>query len=712
MKADTLHLLGDLIGSNKVLFRIPVYQRNYDWSESNCSRLLDDVKKIIETGEKHFLGTIVYMANDGNDFVLHDYTVIDGQQRLTTMMILLKALYEKAKTLSDESAVADIDDYLQNRNCIEDYKIKLKPINSDNEQFLALLNNDESHIDKEGHIWRNYERCLKSVDKWISSGIKPSQVLRALEKLEIVGIALKQGEDDPQVIFESINSTGLELSNSDLIRNFLLMSDDNQEKLYYSYWLPIENNLKKNTDYTDLNMFFMQYIILETKNPVNERRLYESFVNLFKEKGFTHESCLEELKYYSDIYRAFVDDGSTKYSAQIMKYLRSLKQLKQTTCYPFLLKVFDDYEKKVIDEQVLEKTIQFVLSYLIRRTVCGVPSNSLRGLFTYLYSRVFKVKSNKNKYYEAINKFLATINSRDVTPNDIEFKNALMTSNMYANTALCKFLMMDIENGVGKEVLKADNLTIEHIMPQTLTMEWSRYISEEEHEQYLHTLGNLSVTGYNSELSNKSFTEKKQIIKEYSKAVVLNSDVWDKDAWTINDIKDRGKRLSKIIADRYSVETIDDETIEFEYIKKVLLTDDLKTVTNRKLVSFYFDGSTYRQTIYASMLYDMIRLCDEKKPSVLEDLAKNDWSYNATYKHAHLSTDKSKMRWGWEVKDGIYMEANISAHSIMRFIKALIEEYGFSVDSFYACIVDEETEDSTDGFLNEFDDDSVETNND
>ena len=696
MKADTLHLLGDLIGSNKVLFRIPVYQRNYDWSESNCSRLLDDVKNIIATGEKHFLGTIVYMANDGNDFVLHDYTVIDGQQRLTTMMILLKALYEKAKELSDETAVADINDYIQNRNCIEDYKIKLKPINSDNEQFLALLNNSESHINKEGHIWKNYERCLKYIDKWTSNGIKPSQVLRALEKLEIVGISLKPGEDDPQVIFESINSTGLELSNSDLIRNFLLMSDENQEKLYYSYWLPIENNLRRNTDYTDLNMFFMQYIILETKNPVNERKLYESFVKLFKEKRFTHESCLKELKYYSEIYKAFVDGNSTKYSARIMKCLKSLKQLKQTTCYPFLLKVFDDYEKKVIDEQVLEKTVQFILSYLIRRIVCGVPSNSLRGLFTYLYSRVFKVKTNKNKYYEAINKFLATINSRDTTPNDSEFRNALMTSNMYANTSLCKFLMMDIENGEGKEVLKADNLTIEHIMPQTLTIEWNKYISEEEHEQYLHTLGNLLVTGYNSELSNKSFAEKKQIIKEYSKAVVLNSDVWDKDIWTIENIKSRGKRLSKIVADRYSIETVNDETIEFEYLKKIFLNDDLKVVTNKKLVSFFFDGSTYRQTIYASMLYDTIRLCDDKKPTILEKLAKNDWSFNPTFKHAHLSYDKTKMRWAWEVKDGIYMEANISAYSIMRFIKALLEEYGFCIDSFYACIVDEETEEQDD----------------
>lgn len=708
MKADTLHLLGDLIGSNKVLFRIPVYQRNYDWSESNCIRLLDDVKTIIDTGEKHFLGTIVYMSNDGNDFVLHDYIVIDGQQRLTTTMILLKALFDGAKKCGDSVVIEDIKDYLQNRNCTEDYKIKLKPINSDNIQFLALLDDKYEELNKDGHIWKNYEKCKKYIDKWIDSGIKPSQILRALEKLEIVGISLKQGEDDPQIIFESINSTGLELSNSDLIRNFLLMSDDNQEKLYSDYWLPIENNLKKNTDYTDLNMFFMQYIIFETKNPVNERKLYEQFVKLFKDKRFTHETCLSELKYYSEIYKAFVDPSSTRYSSKIMKNLRSLKLLKQTTCYPFLLRVFDDYEKEVIDEDTLEKTVRFILSYLIRRTVCGVPSNSLRGLFTYLYSRVFKVSDNKKKYYESINKFLATIASRDVTPNDKEFKNALLTSNLYGNLALCRFIMMDIENGDSKEVLKADNLTIEHIMPQTLTMEWRKSISDDEHEQYLHTLGNLSVTGYNSELSNKSFAEKKQIIKENSKAVVLNSDVWDKDVWTVDCIKNRGKRLSSIIMDRYQIEKINDDSIEFEYLSKVSLFDDPKLVTKRKLVSFYFDGETYRQTVYASMLLDVIKLCDDKKPGELEKLADLNWSFNGTYKHAHISHDSELMRWAWEVKDGIFMEANISARSIMRFINALIETYEFDKNIFYASIVaddEENTEEEEEELQNTISDD-------
>lgn len=694
MKADTLQLLGDLIGSNKVLFRIPVYQRNYDWSESNCNRLLDDIKAIIDTGEKHFLGTIVYMGTDGNDFVLHDYIIIDGQQRLTTVMILLKALYDIAETNGDDSTMSDIQDYLQNRNCQEDYKIKLKPIKSDNDQFMALLEKKDDELNDEGHIARNYVVCKERMESWVKNDCKAKDILRALHKLEIVGIALKQGEDDPQIIFESINSTGLELSNADLIRNFLLMSDHNQDQLFEDYWLPIEKALKKNTDYTDLNMFFSQYVIYKTSMPINEKRLYQSFVKLFKETGFTHESCLQELKYFSEIFQAFVDPSCKKYNARVRKYLQSLRVLKQTTCYPFLLHVFDDYENNVIDEEALENTVKFILTYLLRRAVCGVPTNTLRGLFIYLYSRVFKVSSNKKKYYESINKFLTTLTSRDLMPSEQEFKDSLLRGNLYGNSYLCRFLMMDIENGDSKEVLKADNLTIEHIMPQTLTMDWRKLVTEDEHETWINTLGNLSVTGYNSEMSNKKFSDKVKIIKENSKAVVLNQDVWDQETWTVDQIKARAKRLSKIVVDRYKVKKIDDPDIEFEYLTKISIADGYSAVTKKKLVSFTFNGETYRQNRYALMLLDVVKLLDELEPDKLEILAKENYSFNNTYKNrSHITMEAEKLRWPWEVRDGIFIEANLSAANIMHFIDSLMGEYQFDPAQFYVSIATDEPDD-------------------
>lgn len=688
MDAHKLWMLRDFIGTNKVLFRIPVYQRNYDWSESNCNRLLDDIYGIMQSGDKHFLGTIVFMAAKSGGFALQEYIIIDGQQRLTTLMLILKALSVVAESVGDDCYHEIEEQYLHNKYCDEEFKVKLKPIKSDNNQFLLLLEDKIDEMDEDTHIYHNFMLCKERFERWAEKGINPSHVLDALTKLEIVEIVLTKGEDDPQVIFESINSTGLELSNADLIRNYLLMNADDQEKLYENYWLYIEKTLRNKMDYSNLDAFFMQYIVYKTSKPVNSRQLYNSFVKLFKDSGYSQENILKELRYYAEIFGAFVY-GSDKYSDRINKLLYRLRVLNQTTCYPFLLHVFDDYHQGVITEETVEKILQFILAYLLRRMVCGVPSNTLRGLFTYLYNRIFKVASNKQKYYETLNKFLFTVSSKDVIPSAAEFERALQKANIYGNNALCRFLLLDIENGDGKEILQAENLTIEHIMPQTLSADWS-HIRPEEHEEYLHTLGNLSVTGYNSELSNKSFAEKQDIIRENSKAVILNSDVLDKESWNVADIQARAKRLAGIVLTRYKIERILDDSIEFEYIETLTL-DNYDEVTGKKLVSFKLFGETYRQNKYALMLLDVIKLLDKKSPGKLQTLAENNYSFNSTKrKHVHLNLDGSGMRWPWKVTDGIYLEANLSAWSCIRFIENLLAEFGFEKDLFSFNIVAEE----------------------
>lgn len=688
MDAHKLWMLRDFIGTNKVLFRIPVYQRNYDWSESNCNRLLDDIYGIMQSGDKHFLGTIVFMAAKSGGFALQEYIIIDGQQRLTTLMLILKALSVVAESAGDDCYHEIEEQYLHNKYCDEEFKVKLKPIKSDNNQFLLLLEDKIDEMDEDTHIYHNFMLCKERFERWAEKGINPSHVLDALTKLEIVEIVLTKGEDDPQVIFESINSTGLELSNADLIRNYLLMNADDQEKLYENYWLYIEKTLRNKMDYSNLDAFFMQYIVYKTSKPVNSRQLYNSFVKLFKDSGYSQENILKELRYYAEIFGAFVY-GSDKYSDRINKLLYRLRVLNQTTCYPFLLHVFDDYHQGVITEETVEKILQFILAYLLRRMVCGVPSNTLRGLFTYLYNRIFKVASNKQKYYETLNKFLFTVSSKDVIPSAAEFERALQKANIYGNNALCRFLLLDIENGDGKEILQAENLTIEHIMPQTLSADWS-HIRPEEHEEYLHTLGNLSVTGYNSELSNKSFAEKQDIIRENSKAVILNSDVLDKESWNVADIQARAKRLAGIVLTRYKIERILDDSIEFEYIETLTL-DNYDEVTGKKLVSFKLFGETYRQNKYALMLLDVIKLLDKKSPGKLQTLAENNYSFNSTKrKHVHLNLDGSGMRWPWKVTDGIYLEANLSAWSCIRFIENLLAEFGFEKDQFSFNIVAEE----------------------
>lgn len=706
MDAQKIWILQDFMASNRILFRIPVYQRNYDWSEPNCNRLLDDIKTIIDTGKKHFIGTIVYMLANEGGVTLREYTIIDGQQRLTTITLMLKALVDVANEINDPAA-NELMSFIQNNYCEEQYKVKLKPIKSDNDQFLALLAGKFDEMDKDGHIYKNYLLAKNRIQRWIKNGIKPLEIMNAMYKLEIVAIVLKEGEDDPQIIFESINSTGMELSNADLIRNFLLMNADDQDGLFEDYWLPIEKSLKKKTDYTNLNLFFSQYLVFKTNAAIDTPKVYQSFVNFFKEAGHTKESCLKELKYYATIFKSFVDNDD-RYSKTVRKVLRNLRMLKQTTCYPFLLHLFDDYEQHVISESTLEKTLLFIQSYLIRRMVCGIQSNTLRGLFRNLYNRIFKVSANKEKYYESINKFFYTETGNiDMVVSDPEFHRALREGNLYSNRALCKFLLMDIENGDGKETLNFDNLTIEHLMPQTQSLEWM-HISKEDHELYLHVLGNLTITGYNSELSNNAFEEKKRIIAENSKAVILNSDVTNQPVWNVEAIKARGERLANIVAARYAMREVKDE-IAFEYMSTITLDMDFD-VTKKKLVLFHFDGRTYRQDRYALMLFDVLKLLDKMKPGRLEELADQNFYLSNYRQHSHISRDKKEMRWPWEIRDGIFMEANLSAQGMIRFIDRLFEEFGVDKSLFDFCIVsdgeepeipEDEPEDLTDTLFDE-----------
>ncbi|MFI3327177.1 MAG: DUF262 domain-containing HNH endonuclease family protein [Clostridia bacterium] len=693
MDANKLYILRDFIGTNKVLFKIPVYQRNYDWSETNCNRLLNDIKKIIKTGEKHFLGTIVFMAEKDGGFALREYIIIDGQQRLTTIMILLKALADVCASIGSDCESTIYEEYLHNRKCSEEFKVKLKPIKSDNEQFMLLLKSRFDEIDKETHIYKNYNVSKLFFEKLIADGMDPDGILEALDKLEIVEIVLTKGEDDPQVIFESINSTGLDLTNSDLIRNFLLMNAENQDYLYENYWLDIEKALKSGSNYSNLDLFFVQYLVCKTSTPANSKYLYEKFVKLYDDFEYTQQTLLEELKYFADIFKTFVY-GNEKYSKEVNIQLKKIRDLNQSTCYPFLMHIFDDYNQGVIDEDTLIKILELLVSYLLRRIVCGVPSNSLRGLFVYLYNRVFKVTANKNCYYDSINKFIYSITSKDVMPTNSEFEKYLSTSNVYSNTALCKFLLMDIENGDSKEILKSDNLTIEHIMPQSLSSSWS-HISKERHEEYVHTLGNLSVTGYNSELSNKSFDEKKQIIHENSKAVILNSDVLNQDIWDIETIKSRTKRLTGILLKRYNVEEIINKNIEFEY-STIITLDNYDEVTGKKLLYFTFENDTYKQNKYILMLLDIIRLLYKKNPEKIIKLAESNYSFNARSTHAHISSTGENQRWTSKLFENIYIECNLSSWSCMKFIDALLDEFGIDKSVFKIHVRIEENDNEVD----------------
>lgn len=689
MKADTFNAIDRLFAPTQMILKIPVYQRNYDWTETNVRRLMEDIKTVVEEKKPHFIGAIVYMESQNSDLGMPEYLIIDGQQRLTTITLLLQALKDLCdESDKDQKTAKQIETWLTNMFAPEEYKIKLKPIKSDNVQYEALLNHDLDIIDQNSHIYKNYEVARKAFVSWIKSGITPQEILNALRQLQVVGISLKKGEDDPQIIFESINSTGVALTNSDLIRNFLLMSDHDQDRLFEEYWLPIENALRRDNDNSQMDLFFRQYVIMKSHAPVTGRKVYSSFVELFKKNGYTHESALQEIKKYVDIYSTFLYPDSTNYSDEIKGYLADLNQLNQTTCYPFLMHVFADFENQVIDRSTLNKILKLITVYLIRRSICNIPTNSLNGLFAYLYSRVFRISANKTKYYESINKFMFAQKTKDAVPDDASLRFSLVHGNSYQNVSLCKLLLRDIENGDTKERLSVKNLTIEHIMPRTLSRSWRQFISDKDHEKYVNTLGNLSITGYNSEMSNKSFEEKKKILKQNSRVQVLNEDVVNKDKWTIEDIVSRGNRLANVLIKKYHIDPIVDSKIVFEDFDRIYISDP-DAATGRKPVSFTLEGSNYPVKNFKDITIKLINLLDQDEPSRLEKLVGLNWRGDFEKPNSinrlvicHKKDIDDQIGHYDEIRDGIYVVVGGPAHNIVHVLKELLDAYEIDESAF------------------------------
>lgn len=684
MKAEPEKII-DTMFDNKRQYQIPVYQRNYDWKKDNCLELFNDVINAYEKERTHFLGTVVQVQQDEEGGLKH-YIIVDGQQRMTSIYLLLKALYDKGDDLDKE----EIKGLLFNESASHDFdkqeknKLKLKPIKTDNEQFLFLMNDKQDKMDRNSNIWINYDYFCTLIYEKKKQEYKIKNILNGLKRLEIVMISLKEPNDDPQVIFERINSTGEDLKLADLIRNYLLMTDVNMDYLFEEYWLPVETKLGK----SEINKYFLTYIIFKL-GEVKEDEAYQQFKKWADSSEFSHEDIMKELKYYSKFYAAFVG-FSNDYSKEINNYLSAYRSLKQSTMYPFLFSVFDDYERKVIDEEIVLQILQFYLNYTIRRLVVGIPSNSLRGLYRSLYKRIFKSEALKDNYLETVYSFMAVdlAYTKDATPSDTTFKEKLMSENIYKNRSLCKYLLSILENGVNaiKETVQIDSdTTIEHIMPQNKDNEdWCKEIGENfdiVYDRYLHTLGNLSLTGYNSELSDKKFKEKVDMIKAKSKFVVLNQDVIDKQNWNEKTITAR--------ADRLSSKLLQDLKLPEVFGKKIAIdkenshhVDDVYDYTGKKPTNFIFMGENKDVSSAREMLMKFIELLNSLDSEKLYGLSLVDWK-SASASTPLLSSDPDKLRGPKELLNtGIYVETNRSFNDIVRSIGHLLKEFELKTDDF------------------------------
>lgn len=684
MKIESGRMLNDYIEPNKKQYCIPVFQRDYAWTEEQCTKLFEDIVMAYKKDRPHFCGSFVY-APLGSKKHIDSYIIIDGQQRFTTLYILIKALADSADDDRDKEA---LQRYLYNEDKFGRYgldeksKLKLKPVKTDNDQLLLLMSGKIEQMDKSrrGIIYHNYMLFMQLIKSFLeeSSANSVLMINDGIEKLICADIRLDT-DDNAQEIFERINSTGIKLGLADLIRNYILMTDTDQERLYEEYWLTVQNLLPDKL----LDNFFIDYLNMKSDGFVKESEAYKSFKQVYVEGKYDNERMLQEILHYAKQYYVFCY-GSSDFGAEVNKALAGLRKLKQTTVYLFLFRVFDDYENGIINKNELARVLKMLLSYSIRRLVCEIGSNTLRGLYKTLYGRVFEQKENKNTYYDSLVSFFLQQTSKNTIPSDNEFVTALQEKNLYSKNALCKYLLCAIENQ-GKETLDTENLSIEHIMPQNknLSMSWQKMLGENwqsVHEKYLHTLGNLTLTGYNSELGDKPFEKKKEKLEEtITHITVLYSDVKDKSEWNSVNMEKRAKRLAEIILKLFPIEQPKTK-IEFtdpHYKLYTLANPD--DATYKTVNYFEFLGERVNVSSFAEMVRSIAQILYEMDNSIIDDMAKKheplpEWTTPA------FSYEEDGVRNPFKLRNcNIYISTGYSASACIFFIRGLMKKYEFDI---------------------------------
>lgn len=559
-------------------FVIPIYQRTYSWTEQECKQLWDD---ILRTGNDdnisaHFVGSIVYIEKGLYQVSSQSpLLVIDGQQRLTTLSLLIAAL---AKTLENmpEDRREPVEGfsprklrnyYLINPEEDGDRHFKLILSQTDKDSLISIVSNKELPKEYSLRIEENYNLF----QSWISSLKMNFEILcKGIAKLIVVDIALNRDQDNPQLIFESMNSTGRELTQADLIRNFILMGLEPQlqTRLYEDYWRPMEVDFGQGAYESHFDSFIRHYLTIKTGEIPRIGDVYESFkkysrLPVVAKSGV--EFLLSEIRTYSRYYCSMAIGAEE--DTELKMAFHDLRELKVDVAYPLLLELYHDYINDILSREEFLESIRLIESYVFRRAICSIPTNSLNKTFA-----TFSKPLKKDRYIESIKAQLLLLPSYRRFPNDEEFKRELKTRDLY-NFPRRSFWLRRLENYQRKERVQVDEYTIEHILPQNknLSKEWKDELGpewEQIHETWLHTLGNLTLTGYNSEYSDRSFLQKRDMEGGFAQSPLkLNQGLGNLKNWNDETIKERAEQLSKVAVKVWPAPELENEILD-EYRPK------------------------------------------------------------------------------------------------------------------------------------------------
>jgi uncharacterized protein with ParB-like and HNH nuclease domain/predicted transport protein len=536
-------------------FVIPIYQRTYSWTDKECRQLWEDVVRAGSDDDVavHFVGSIVYIEQ-GLSQVTHQspLLVIDGQQRLTTVMLVIAAL---ARALGDTEPVDGFSSemlkgyYLLNPLERGERKYKLILSQTDKASLTAIVGNHELPQEQSVRILQNFE-LFESLLAALNGDFVA--VCKGLAKLVVVDIALNRDQDNPQLIFESMNSTGKELSQADLIRNYILMGlePELQTRLYELYWRPMEIDFGQEAYGTHFDAFMRHYLTVKTGEIPRLADVYDAFKLHARSPAAAAKGVEALVKDIRDAARYFCAMAlGAETDAELNSAFHDLRELKVDVAYPFLLELYQDYKAGVLPEAELVATVRLIEAYVFRRAICAIPTNSMNKTFA-----TFTKSINKERYFESIQAQLLGLPSYRRFPSDDEFRRDFQTRDLY-NFRTRSYWLRRLENHGRKERVLVDEYTIEHILPQNenLSLKWREALGPEwkrVQETWLHTLGNLTLTAYNSDFSDRSFTDKRDMPEAPEKGLRqsplrLNQDFHELDAWNEAAIKTRATRLAE-----------------------------------------------------------------------------------------------------------------------------------------------------------------------
>lgn len=677
MKANEINL-NRFLSQSDTQFIIPVYQRNYDWSHHQCKQLLDDILEIGTNSKKnaHFIGSIVYVHDDVYSASgIRELTTIDGQQRLTTLTLIYLVIYRLAKTLGNEQLFNKINEtYLINKFAADEEKLKLKPTENNNRALKYLLRSDKQEE------YSDFSRLIDNFNYFKSRILEENYeaVLTGISKLMFVEISLDRDKDDPQRIFESLNSTGLELSQADLIRNYILMGlkRKSQNKIYENYWEHIEQLSKdESTNSSKVSDYIRDYLTLENKKIPNKNKVYHEF----KEKYPTStvevlEDILTPIKKLVKHYNKLLNPAHEP-DNDIRQQLQYINRLEINVAYPFLLKVYDDYSTGVISKQTFIEVLELIQAFTWRRFIIGLPTNALNKIFMRLYEDI-----DSQNYLTSIQLALLKKKGSQRYPRNKEVVNTLREKDMYGIKPKNRVYFLErLENHKNNELVKIDgnsDITIEHIFPQNPEPKWKIELGEEEYnfikENYLNTIANLTLSGNNGKLGNKRFLSKKEMNVDgeeqgykYSR-LWLNSYLTQIDKWGKNEIEKR----FQIIEERFlSIWVFPDIDTELDTDFNEVNIFDAEEPTFKKLeYVIFFDQKLEISTVSRLYLEVMKTLFDlQPQTFFTSDLAEK----------LSLTKDSNICRQAIPINETYFIESNLDNKGKFERIKRALTVFDF-----------------------------------